>query len=1389
MRGAGREWSKWTRLGAACVASLSACSAHDRAPERGDAGVALLSGASISTMPALDDASVRVRALRAQFRLAQTVRARGPTAIDTTTAAIGDTSAITFTRAGDAFVPHFAPILDRGLTREAKLSIPATAARPFAVEDHATGLRITVQLRGASETAGEIAEGVVIHRHALRGADVVHRARFDGIEDYLAFDRKPEVEEARFAVTLPATIGLRLVEGTLELLDEGGAPRLRMAPPWSIDAKGVQRNARVRVEGCAYDTSPAMPWGRPITRAGSDHCEVVVEWGDGGATYPLLVDPAWTTTGGLVTPKGYPLYTALLTGKRVMVTGGSYATVDIYDRDSGTFAATSPVSAGVRKFARPIMLGTGKILLAGGQQVGAPSIFRSTAELYTPGTGLWAATGSMAAPRYVHATSLMSDGNVLVAGGQSGNTGSTILSTAEVYDAANGTFSATSGPLKYPRAYHASALLSTNRVLVFGGYEPVSGTLPAVAELYDPTTRTFSDSGVMSVGRSSFSWTKLADGRIYVAGGDNIATWTSAEIYDAATGVFTNTPNLLDSRDGHVSALLPNGRVLVVGGVGSARTSEIFDGTRHIRGAAPSTSFGLPTAAVLSTGEVLVVSDSGAALFKFHDVGASCTADTECGSGQCNERCCATSCQTECSTCAAGTGACTIIPNVEEGTCSGTKICDATGKCKLKTSQPCASNELCATGFCSDAVCCNVACGGSCDACNLVGSAGTCTPRPALDLGSPICGDHLCNGTAASCPTTCATDAQCGANAYCSAQSTCLPRKTPGASCNPATECRTAGCRVCTTGQCSDGVCCDSACGGACDVCTVALGALADGTCTFAPEGYGGAPSCGALACTGTSSACPATCLSDAQCASSRYCSAAGECVVRKTKGASCNTSAGVDCLKGGCRACANGACSDGVCCDSACDGACDVCKASLGASSDGTCTTAAVGSPGSPSCGAKVCDGAGAACPGKCAKDADCASGSFCLVASGECVSEQPNGASCTTATQCQSRSCVDSVCCDRACNAKCEACSAATKVSGVDGACGLAKAGLDPHSDCAGQDATSCGNDGTCDGAGACRKHAAGTTCGAGASCASSIKTPTRCDGLGACLEATGATDCAPFTCSGAACTTSCTTNADCASTAHCDGGACKAKAKLGGACASAAQCQSGFCVDGACCNSACTGQCEACDVAGGVGSCVPVAGAPHGARTTCTAGTASEPCKAASCDGTDRTTCAGLAGSSTTCRSSACVSGVATLAGACDGKGACDAARTRPCAPYACGDAACKASCATDEDCSTGNGCDKASGTCIAASRCEDDFTLVSPTGARTSCAPYRCGDLGCRTECASSSDCDTGYLCETSQCVKPTAPPPEEQGGCRHGRTGSGGYLVVLALGLLARRRAR
>ena len=154
-----------------------------------------------------------------------------------------------------------------------------------------------------------------------------------------------------------------------------------------------------------------------------------------------------------------------------------------------------------------------------------------------------------------------------------------------------------------------------------------------------------------------------------------------------------------------------------------------------------------------------------------------------------------------------------------------------------------------------------------------------------------------------------------------------------------------------------------------------------------------------------------------------------------------------------------------------------------------------------------------------------------------GECLSNE----------KCYTGSCLGGgqaggFCCDRACDGACESCFN-DDTAQPDGLCSPVPAGEQPVSagGCSSEDATTCGETGLCDGAGACALHGADVECAA-ATCSGTTSTPARlCDGAGTCDEATS-TSCAPFNgCSEGACLTGCDADEQCEEGMMCEAGAC--------------------------------------------------------------------------------------------------------------------------------------------------------------------------------------------------------------------------------------------------------
>jgi hypothetical protein len=189
----------------------------------------------------------------------------------------------------------------------------------------------------------------------------------------------------------------------------------------------------------------------------------------------------------------------------------------------------------------------------------------------------------------------------------------------------------------------------------------------------------------------------------------------------------------------------------------------------------------------------------------------------------------------------------------------------------------CQAGTECRSGYCVDGICCESACMGPCQACDVAESAGRCLPVP--DGQDP---DDDCKEDPAS---------SCGRDGACDGKGAC--RQYPaGTECGP----------------------------GGCSVATQSAARTCDGQGICQP---GATKSCAPAVC--IEDTCGDPCAADPDCMTGFYCDG-GTCRTRREQAATCERDA----------QCASGHCADKVCCATACADKCYTCDAT---GSVGTCT------------------------------------------------------------------------------------------------------------------------------------------------------------------------------------------------------------------------------------------------------------------------------------------------------------------------------------------------------------------------------------------------------------------------------------------------------------------
>ena len=269
----------------------------------------------------------------------------------------------------------------------------------------------------------------------------------------------------------------------------------------------------------------------------------------------------------------------LLPGGDVLIAGGDTKIAELYDPATRSFTETGRMQA-IRIDGTATLLPDGAVLLAGGRGPQGRQI--ASAELYHPGSANWSPTSTMSVARSGQTATLLPDGDVLVAGGGCNaghvcDAGSFLasLSSAELYHPSTGTWSS-AGRMHSGRQDGMAALLPNGNVLVAGGFSDCDDDFcedTNSADLYNPTTGKWTSTGQLVSARERASMLVLGDGSVLLTGGTVLDPDTDvnhplrlAELYDPSTGTWKATARMPVAHVGDSAALLPNGWVLVASG-------------------------------------------------------------------------------------------------------------------------------------------------------------------------------------------------------------------------------------------------------------------------------------------------------------------------------------------------------------------------------------------------------------------------------------------------------------------------------------------------------------------------------------------------------------------------------------------------------------------------------------------------------------------------------------------------------------------------------------------------------------------------------------------------------------------------------------------------------
>jgi len=481
----------------------------------------------------------------------------------------------------------------------------------------------------------ELVEGALIYRDAFPGCDVKYKSTTYKTEEFIVIKDKTALDQSgNVSWTWDiqshyegAQLTPRLTPmHTIELVDDQNIPRLRIDTPFGKDKAGtaVVANEHLcfRLEGS----------------------RLTLELNASNLQFPIQIDPSWSSTGTMAQLRGenftlnklvdgkvlvaggnsfsfastpssselfdpntnvwismptllYPHegHAAVLLGNgNVLLMGGSttesgftaHAQCELFNPATQTYTSAAPMNCRRKNFAA-ILLSDGKVLVTGGNghlpgAMAGSSLVLDRVEVYDPALNTWTETAAAPVIHFYHSLLLLADGSVALVGG---NTGPGYVDNAYIRNSTTGSW-ATAGATSHPHYFHAALPIDSNtKILMTGGF--LMNQSDNVAELFDSQTQNWSAVQNLTTRRSYHTINQLVNGQIILVGGFNDVAGpvSSTEVFRTGIG-FSNSLAMLQNRYSHQTVALDNGKLLVAGGVSGSRsggsaisTCEILDPT------------------------------------------------------------------------------------------------------------------------------------------------------------------------------------------------------------------------------------------------------------------------------------------------------------------------------------------------------------------------------------------------------------------------------------------------------------------------------------------------------------------------------------------------------------------------------------------------------------------------------------------------------------------------------------------------------------------------------------------------------------------------------------------------------------------------------------------